>query len=401
MDSLTQITLGAAVGEAVLGRKVGNRAMLWGAIAGTIPDLDVLSNLAGDELSSLAFHRAITHSLTFAVVAPLLLGFLVQRLYDKHHYWHAFLRVWLGMVILIGMGAAFMPIPPWELAKITLTVSAGIMLFPTIIWVRQRFRRKPSSNGNASWKQWAWLFFWSIVTHPLLDCCTTYGTQLFQPFLDYRAAFNNISVVDPLYTLPFLLFLLLAFFAGRRSRWRPIMNYIGISISSAYMLFTIYNKVQVDRIFEASLQEQGIPYQRYMTSPTILNNILWQGIAEGDTAYYHGMYSILDQKDKVLSFVVIPKNHHLVEGHEASRPLRILSWFSDGYFSILKRDDGQLQFNDLRFGSLNNSFDKPSDFVFHFILKVQDSELTARQSREPPPDTNEALASLWERIKGI
>ena len=44
MDSLTQIVLGASVGEAALGRKVGNRAMVWGAIAGTIPDLDVISN---------------------------------------------------------------------------------------------------------------------------------------------------------------------------------------------------------------------------------------------------------------------------------------------------------------------------------------------------------------------
>ncbi|MEL6140713.1 MAG: metal-dependent hydrolase, partial [Bacteroidota bacterium] len=55
MDSLTQIVLGAAVGEATLGRKVGNRAMLWGAIGGTIPDLDVFANLATDPVSSLAY----------------------------------------------------------------------------------------------------------------------------------------------------------------------------------------------------------------------------------------------------------------------------------------------------------------------------------------------------------
>lgn len=401
MDSLTQITLGAAVGEAVLGRKVGNRAMLWGAIAGTIPDLDVLSNLVTDELSALAFHRAITHSLTFAVVAPALLGFLVHRLYAGSGYWRAFLQVWLGLLVLIGIGAFWMPIPSGELVKISLVVSVGILFFPLVVWGRQRLRRKPSANGNASWQQWAWLFFWAIVTHPLLDSCTTYGTQLFQPFLDYRAAFNNISVVDPLYTLPFLLFLLLAFFAGRRSQRRGRLNYIGIGISSAYLLFTIYNKVRVDRVFEASLQREGIAYQRYMTSPTILNNILWQGIAEGDTAYYHGMFSILDQEAKVLSFTVIPKNHHLIAGYEASRPLRILSWFSDGYYSILERPDGQLQLNDLRFGSLNNSFDRPGDFVFHFILEEKNGELIARQSREPPSDANEALASLWARIKGI
>ena len=45
MDSVTQIVLGAAVGQAVLGSKVGNKALLYGAVAGTIPDLDVISRL--------------------------------------------------------------------------------------------------------------------------------------------------------------------------------------------------------------------------------------------------------------------------------------------------------------------------------------------------------------------
>ena len=69
MDSITQITLGAAVGELVLGKKVGNRAMLWGAIGGTIPDLDVIANLGTDTIGALAFHRAFTHSIPFAIDA--------------------------------------------------------------------------------------------------------------------------------------------------------------------------------------------------------------------------------------------------------------------------------------------------------------------------------------------
>ena len=83
MDSLTQITLGAAVGEVVLGKKVGNRAMLWGAIGGTIPDLDVFANMVTDEISALAFHRAITHSFAFAALAPIVLGGLVHHIYKR------------------------------------------------------------------------------------------------------------------------------------------------------------------------------------------------------------------------------------------------------------------------------------------------------------------------------
>ncbi|MBL7985752.1 MAG: metal-dependent hydrolase, partial [Flavobacteriales bacterium] len=73
MDSLTQIVLGAAAGEVVLGRKIGNKAILWGAIAGTIPDLDVLARSLYDPLRANELHRGITHSLFFSMVmAPIL-----------------------------------------------------------------------------------------------------------------------------------------------------------------------------------------------------------------------------------------------------------------------------------------------------------------------------------------
>ena len=401
MDSLTQITLGAAMGEAVLGRKVGNRAMLWGAIGGTIPDLDVFANMVTDDVSALAFHRAITHSFAFAFITPLLLGWVVYRLYDdRKTFWPDLLRVWLLLALLVGVGAIFMPIPPLEVGQIALAVSAAIILFPAVVWGRRQLR-KQKVKPEATQRDWSLLFFWSIFTHPLLDSCTTYGTQLFQPFWDYRVAFNNISVVDPVYTLPFLLFVLIVLMLNRQHRLRPVFNYIGIGISSAYMLFTFYNKMQVDRVFESSLQRDGITYERFMTSPTIFNNVLWQGVAEGDTAYYHGMYSILDRKPAVLSFSVIPKNHHLIEGHEADRAIRILRWFSNGYFSILERPDGQIQLNDLRFGSMNQSFDRPEDFVFHFILEEKDGELTAHEAWERERDTKGAFSQLWERMKGI
>jgi len=79
MDSLTQITLGAACGEVVLGKKIGNRAMIWGAIGGTIPDLDILGNAFMTDIEALAFHRGISHSLLFAITTPFLFGWLTHR----------------------------------------------------------------------------------------------------------------------------------------------------------------------------------------------------------------------------------------------------------------------------------------------------------------------------------
>ena len=149
MDSITQIVLGAACGEIALGKKIGNKAILFGAIGGTIPDLDVLIGklFYTNEIDSLAFHRGIMHSIPFAIVGALIFGFLFYKVYD-----YGYLR-----------------------------------------------------RGTTSLKDWIWLFFLSILTHPILDSFTPYGTQLFLPFSDYRVAFNNIAVVDPLYTLPLLL----------------------------------------------------------------------------------------------------------------------------------------------------------------------------------------------------
>lgn len=86
MDSLTQIILGAACGEAVLGKKIGNKALIWGAVGGTIPDLDVLSNYFLNELDSLAFHRGPMHSLLFATIAPFPLAWLVMQFYKKNWF---------------------------------------------------------------------------------------------------------------------------------------------------------------------------------------------------------------------------------------------------------------------------------------------------------------------------
>jgi len=145
MDSLTQVVLGASMGEAVLGKKLGNKALLWGAIGGTIPDLDVLANPFLDVVGELSFHRSITHSLLFIVVCS--------------------------------------PLSAWVAQKI----------FP---------------NTTISRKQWITFFALTYFTHILLDCLTTWGTQLFYPFSTYGVALYSIFVVDPLYTVPFLIFLI-------------------------------------------------------------------------------------------------------------------------------------------------------------------------------------------------
>lgn len=403
MDSITQITLGAAVGEVVLGKKAGNRAMLWGAIAGTVPDLDVMSNMVADELSALAFHRAITHSITFSLLAPIGFGYLVHRLYKSDLSTKIFFKdvglIAAGLLLLLILGTLPMPIPFPTVLSISGIVTISILFFPLLLFARERWRRKPSKNENPSIREWTFLFFWAIFTHPLLDCCTTYGTQFFQPFFDYRVAFNNISVADPAYTLPFLLLVIAASFFTRQRPIRTWLNAAGIAISSAYMLFTFWNYNRVKTVFEQSLSQQGITYQKMMITPTILNNLLWQGVAEGDSTYYLGNYSILDKKAEIPSFTSVPKQHELLAPYEGQRAVKILSWFSKGYYNVLEKPDGTFQLNDLRFGTFGE-YKNENSYIFQFNLREIEGELEVFPKREPPEDAGRTFNELVERVKG-
>ncbi|HPK09769.1 MAG TPA: metal-dependent hydrolase, partial [Saprospiraceae bacterium] len=83
MDSLTQMILGAAMGELAAGKKMGNRAMIWGAIAGTIPDLDVIVGNFMSPIDALANHRGLSHSILFAVVFSFFMAVFCKWLYQQ------------------------------------------------------------------------------------------------------------------------------------------------------------------------------------------------------------------------------------------------------------------------------------------------------------------------------
>ncbi len=407
MDSLTQITLGAAVGEAVLGKKVGNRAMLWGGIAGTIPDLDVLSNFFMKEIDALAFHRGITHSLLFAVLAPPLFAWLVHSLYKNNFHNRKGFKIggavfWMGFYISMVVAVSAFGIIAGETDTLnfrTLFIGLGLGIIPAAFLYFNYYKRDFGAV-EASWRDWTWLFFWATITHPMLDCCTAYGTQIFQPFWDYRVAFNNVAVADPAYTLPFLLCVLIAWYLTRASKWRRYVTWFGLTISTLYLLFGFYNKIRVDRVFEDSLKAQNIQYERFTTSPTIFNNFLWQGVAEGDTAYYHGMYSIMDKEKYISNFKILDKNHELIEAITDDHSIKILKWFSNGYYNLTEKPDGSLEFNDLRYGTLDALVPGEGNYIFKFSIKEKDGEIDVHHIRERPPATDDTFSNYWNRIIG-
>lgn len=405
MDSLTQIVLGASMGEAIGGRKLGNRAMVIGGIVGTIPDLDVMARLFGmSDINALAFHRAISHSLAFSVIAPIVYTLLAYFFYDKMYHKSKNIR-WiyavLAFLFLLGVSAIINVFPLVLAGSVSIiTIVLSTLLIGILIYrlVKKYVYGNPEIE-NLSLGHWYLLFFIATITHPILDCCTAYGTQIFQPFSDLRVSWHNISVVDPLFTFPFLIFLLIAAFYNRKGRKRTIFNLIGIAWGLLYLAYTVKNKLHVNHVFEESLEKQEIQYERYLTTPTIFNNLLWHCIAEGDSVYYDGMYSIYDE-DKNIEIQEIDKNHELID-FPNSHEFTTLKWFSGGYYNVFDIGGDTLQMNDMRYGLfVGGDKNNHSDYIFKFLLIKEGNEYRFEESRERPDFDRSDLLKMWNRMMG-
>jgi len=410
MDSLTQIVLGAAVGEAVLGRKVGNRAMLWGGICGTLPDLDVFANAVSDPMSALAYHRAFTHSLAFAVLMAPAVGLAIHRFYGGREgplkngwIWPVLILVFFGILLV---GSYLMPIEIYHIPQIVTAITivfASIFLgIGGIRWLRGF----PDKIENAGWRGWTLLAFGAIVTHPLLDCFTAYGTQIFQPLAKSRVAWNTISVADPLYTIPFLILLLWARTRVQGSDKRAKVNRAGLIVSSVYLALTVVNYFNVDSVMKATLAEDGITAESHVISPSILNNVLWSGTAReaGKDVYYFSQYSLFDEERRFEPWTKIDGHHDWIAPYANDRDVRIIRWFTKEYYNVIPTDTAAyLQLADLRYGLITEDPDDPASYIFAWQIDTTVHPVRAWQRNAGPGDDvkmGDLFGRLWERVKG-
>lgn len=335
MDSLTQIVLGGAVGELVLGKKVGNKAILWGAIAGTIPDLDVVASFFVDRLRANEVHRGFSHSIVFAILFAPIFGWIISKIYKN--------------------------------------------------------------LKEVDWKDWSKLMFWGLFTHPLLDIHTTWGTQLLWP-LEYKFAFKNIFVVDPLYTLPFLVCLILVMRSTRGSDKRRKYNRLGLLLSSGYLLITFGLKAYAHSQFENSLNKQRIAFQELSTKPAPFNTILWSANVKTENQFLIGYYSLLDQNNDIL-FTGFDKNYHLANQIRQEDKFKRLEKLTQGWYTLEQFGD-TIRFNDLRFGQDGIDADA-NQFIFCYDLYYQNNELIVEERpREFNGGMMEMMGKLINRIGG-
>lgn len=341
MDSLTQIVLGAGIGELTMGRKIGYKAQLIGAIAGTVPDLDVITNLwIHDAALKLHIHRSYSHALFVHVFLAIPLTHLTYLIFKKKYSWVQFYILW----------------------------------------------------------------FLGLSTHAILDSFTTYGTQLLLPFTDYLVGFNNISVVDPLYTLPFMGLLIACLFYPKTSEKRFNIAKWSFYISSAYMLLTFGFKYIAHTHFKNELNRQHIAYQSISTSPTIFNSILWAGIVDADSMIYISDYSILQHSDTI-HFSKYVKNKDVLkdfQGYESNT----LQWFSQGKYFIDKTSDSSLNFYITKWGQFNLENDTTLShekiFAFYYKLTRHDHKINieAIEPKMSSLEFSKNIKLLWRRILG-
>lgn len=330
MDSFTQILLGIATAELCAGEKLGRKTFLYGAILGTIPDLDVVVGQFLNPVNGVAIHRGLSHSLLFFVLLSPILG--------------------------------------WWITKI---------------------ERDKINFRNASL-----LVFWCLLTHVLLDIFTSWGTQILWP-LPYRVALKTIFVIDPLYTVPLLISLILAW---RKPAYilRKKYVYRGIYISSLYLALTCGLKLYALQQFKNALHQKQIVYDDIIVKPTAFNCILWNANVATKDAYLLSDYSLFDSQP--ITFKRYEKNNALAKQLDNNRDFQTLQKVSEGWFIVTKKDN-DYYFNDLRFGLLNTDPKQPQ-FAFSYVFKNENGKLIAKEVPKQKRDGKALMEGILHRIKG-
>ena len=284
MDSLTQALLGAAVQGSLLGKAQGRKALIYGAALGTLPDLDVLINY-GDAVAQMTYHRGFSHSIFVFSALAVLLTWLIRR---------------------------FKPHPDYSFTRLLTTI---------------------------------WLI---LFTHVFIDACTTYGTQLFWPIPWAPLNFSNIFVIDPAYTLPMLIGVLLAAIAGFK-RWGLAALNLGLGLSTLYMASTFVSQSLMRQTIEHELAAQKVQVDQLLLMPTPFNTLAWRVLVRDGERYHEGVRSWLDREP--LKLYSRPLGLELRAALDDSPQHARLRWFAQDWLSY-REENGQLVVTDLRLGLL-------------------------------------------------
>lgn len=330
MDSLTQLVLGASVSMAIMGRAT---RPAWGAVAGTLPDLDVLID-QGDPILDMVLHRAESHAFFRLTLFSLPFALAVAHLHGETDRW----RRW-----------------------------------------------------------WAALWF-ALVTHPLLDLLTIYGTQVLLPFTNQAWGLGSVFIIDPLVTVPWAVGVMVALRAASPERALRA-NLVGLALGVAYLGWGAAVQQHVLATARDSLRAQGLPVEQVLATPTPFNSVLWRVVSVGRGQFHEGFHSLLDAPGPI-RFDRFDQGLSLAEalpGHDGQT--RICT-FSGGFWALQAQPDGRLLLTDLRMG-------QEPHYVFRFAMARRDGATGAWVPMAPTESAGSraqfaaAASWLWRRMSGM
>jgi inner membrane protein len=337
MDSLSQIVLGAAVAAAIAPARHRRAALLAGAALGTLPDLDSLPILlfTDNPVTLMTVHRSFSHSL---FVLPLV--------------------AWL------------------------------------IWWLCKRRGKRVAESPT----RWFWAIQLALVTHPLLDAFTVYGTQLWWPLHPPPAMWSSVFIIDPAYTVWLLIGCVVAWFARERIIAQRALV-AGLVLSTAYLGWSLLAKSIVDRKAEPALAALGLQDAPRFSVPMPFNTLLWRVVAMTPNGYVIGDHSLVADRGEMRFYGHASNAQALAEAQELPTVQR-LRWFNRGFMraQVLDRE---LILSDLRMGL-------EPDYSFNFVVAENQGggwlAIPPRQLqtgyRAPVADgqLKNALAAMWRRI---
>lgn len=291
MDPISQGALGAVAAESVATRSKLRAWALLGCLAGLAPDLDVFIASSDDPLLFLEYHRQFTHALVFIPVGALVVALVL----------HWTVRRTLG------------PIESYLACLV------------------------------------------GYATHGFLDACTSYGTQLLWPFTDQRFAWNNVSVVDPLFTVPLVAFVVAAAVARRR-----VLAVLGLAWAAGYLLLGVVQTHRVEAAAVALAADRGHRPNRVTVKAGFANLLVWKIIYEHGGRYYvdgvrAGMEVTVCSGASVAALDIVRDLPWLDPHSQQARDIERFRWFSDDYLALGPRPANRVI--DIRYSVVPNQID--------------------------------------------
>lgn len=237
--------------------------------------------------------------------------------------------------------------------------------------------------------RWLLLTGLILITHPLLDSFTTYGTQIFWPFAS-PVAISSIFIIDPLYTLPLLAGILV--FLVRSPATRALS--VGLALSSLYLGWTLAAQQIISSRVDPALAQAGLQDAPRLVQPMPFNTLLWRVTAQNENQRVEIVTGFLDG-DVPVRLQYFPRRPELAAVAQATPEGRRLEWFTNGF--VAYGLDGQtLTATDIRLG-----IPAAHPFVFTLGNYHNDTLTTAPSGRLARPAMPDGLASLlWRRMTG-